>query len=101
MQASGGSSTEVSAHIWGVTDKQGEDRRARVLLALLVMVRVLGFLRTSPPVPPPPGRGVTSSLFDPLWGPTPPAFFSVDKNGTGLADATPKDFWRTNMLVIS
>lgn len=63
-----------------------------VLLALLVMVGASGSLRTSPPSPPPPGTGVTSSPFDPLWGPAPPAFFSVDTNGTGLADATPKNF---------
>lgn len=68
-----------------------------VLLALLVMMRVSSSLRTSPPAPPPPGTGVTSSPFDPLWGPAPPAFFSVDTNGTGLADETPKDVWKYSL----
>lgn len=53
------------------------------------MMGASGFLRTSPPAPPPPGTGVTSSPFDPLWGLAPPAFFSVDTNRTGLADEPP------------
>lgn len=58
------------------------------------MVGVSSSLRTSPPVPPPPGTGgmgVTSSPFDPLWGLAPPAFFIVDTNGTGLAEESHKD----------
>lgn len=62
-----------------------------VLLVLLVMMRVSGSVRTSPPAPPPPGMGVTSSPFEPLWGPAPPAFFGVDTNGTFLAKANLKD----------
>lgn len=86
-------------HLGGITDTQGEDRRTwAVLLALLVMVGVLGSLRTSPPAPPPPGTGVTSSPFDPLWGTAPPAFFSVDTNGTGLAGANPRTLRITLML---
>lgn len=85
--------------IWGVTNTQGEDRRARIV-ALLVMVGVSGSLRTSPHAPPPPGTGVTSSPFDPLWGLAPPTFFSVDTNGTGLADASPKDFRKTLMSTL-
>lgn len=50
------------------------------------MMGASGSLRTSPPAPPPPGTGVTSSPFDPLWDLAPPAFFSVDTNRTGLAD---------------
>lgn len=53
------------------------------------MMGASGWLRTSPPAPPPPGTGVTSSPFDPLWGLAPPAFFSVDTNRTGLADEPP------------
>lgn len=62
-----------------------------VLLVLLVMMRVSGSVRTSPPAPPPPGMGVTSSPFEPLWGPAPPAFFGVDTNGTFLAKASLED----------
>lgn len=101
MQASAGSSTRVSTDIrGGKTDTHGGDRRAQVgaLSSSGDGESLRLFLRTSAPVPPPPGTGVTSSPFDPLWGPAPPAFFSVDTNGTGLADATPKDFWKSLML---
>lgn len=56
-------------------------------------MRVSSSVRTSPPAPPPPGTGVTSSPLEPLWGPARPAFFSVDTNETFLADERSEDFY--------